>query len=398
MELRRSRGLGSRRIAKILKEDYGVSMSVRGISRWLNEGRTPLRGVAKEILNEPTALRLVYEQRGYEQVSLEEKLRLREEALQFHSIGYGPRSIVTILRLRHGVQISVKTIAGWIYRRCQPRLKTILAPSPELATIAAASISDGTISEGHRIHFAIQMKDPEPVKLIVECLKKVTGRNKYQLSYLPSRDAYRIYCYRKDLCDYLRNKNNIIELLRKYPKDFIKMFFEAEGAPSATIVRCKHKHSNISGLFNAGVVAVNSDIELLRAIQWELEALKIQAYIRLGTKAGTVREIRGKKAIFKKDCYRLDILRKDSVIRYGEEIGFISRRKREKLNDIIDILRMYGKTERGAVEWIRRYEYRSRGREKWVKRRSPLTHGEAISALKRHLRGRLAKRYRAKQR
>lgn len=232
-------------------------------------------------------------------------MKLREEAFRLYSKGYGPRSIATALKLKHGIQIGEGAVAGWIYHHYQPQelLKTNLTPSQELAIIAAASVSDGTLTEKQRARFAIQMRDPEPIELVVECLKKVTGRNDYQIRYLPSRKVYYTCTYRKDLYNYLRSKSNILELLNKYPKEFIKMFFEAEGAPSATITRrinSKRKYSDVTGYFNAMIVAVNSDLILLETIQEELKRLSIQANIRLGTKAGTIHIIQGEKAVFRK--------------------------------------------------------------------------------------------------
>jgi len=285
MELRRQ-GLGCKRVAKIIQEIYGIPISSHNINDWFNHGKTPLRGAAKEILHE-LILKPINQLKRYEELTLEERLRLHEEALKLHSMGYGARNIATVLRLKHSVEIGVGAIVGWI-RGYLPRgrIKTNLTPSPQLATIVANSISDGTVSEGTRPRFATQMKDLEPIELVRECLKEIAGRN-YQRSYLPSRNVYFTSAYRKDLLKYLKNIN-VLDLLQKYPKDFIKMFFEAEGGPSATVVR-KEKGSKITGFFNAIVIAANGSQELLKAIQEELKiAYKIRSHIRLVTKAGTL--------------------------------------------------------------------------------------------------------------
>jgi len=385
MELRRQ-GLGCKRVTKIIQEIHGVSISPRNVNDWFNHRKTPLRGAAKEILCGSTALKPINQLTKYEELNLEERLKLHEEALKLHFMGYGARSIATVLRLKYSVEVGVGAIVGWI-RGYLPRgrIKTNLTPSPQLATIVANSISDGTVSEGTRPRFATQMKDLEPIELVRECLKEIAGRD-YQRSYLPSRNVYFTSAYRKDLLEYLKNIN-VLDLLQKYPKDFIKMFFEAEGGPSATVIR-KEKGSKMTGFFNAIVFAVNSSQELLKAIQEGLKiTYKIQSHIRLVTKAGTLREIHGKKVVSKKDCYRLEICSKNSIIRYAE-IGFISKRRQEKLDDIIDILKTYGKTEEGAIEWVRRYKYCEEGREKWIRRQTLLSHEEAISELSRLLRER----------
>jgi len=169
------------------------------------------------------------------------------------------------------------------------------------------------------------------------------------------------------------------------------MFFEAEGSPIGTIVKQSRQigSSRTTLIFAASISASNNNIKLLKEIQNELRNFGIRSSIRMKSKAGEIRIIRGREVRFNKPCYELAITCKDSITRYGEEIGFISKRKREKLDDIIDILEKYGRSKEGAVEWIRRYEYRRRGRERWIKRESPLTYEEAISELMRLVRERL---------
>jgi len=387
MELRRQ-GLGCKRVAKIIQEIYGVPISPHGINKWFNHGKTPLRGATKEILHE-LAPKPINQLKRYEELTLEERLKLHEEALKLHSMGYRPYSIATALKLKYGVQVGVGAVTGWIHGYLpRGRMKTNLTPSPQLAIIAANSISDGTVSEGIRPRYATQMKDPEPVKLVVECLKEVATRDEYQLNHLPSKDTYFTATYRQALLDYLKNRNNILMLLREYPKDFIRMFAECDGGPSVAIVTRKRKDFTMVGYFTAIIVIINTDNQLLGEIQEELKRLQIHSRIKPMNRGGRKTMIRGREVIFKKDVYRLEICQKNSIIRYGEEIGFISKRKQEKLNDIVNILKKCGESVEGAIEWIRRYEYHRRGKERWIKRESLLTREEAISELSRLLRER----------
>ena len=393
MELRRQ-GFGAIFIRKIIQEKFGISVGTATVNAWINHGIAPVREHVRRAITDDTNLKLT-KVKKYQELSLEGRIKLYEEALHLASMGYKPSSIATILKLRHGVEIIKQTVRGWIYQNCRPRRTNMrppinLMPSRELAVIAANSISDGSVTKEMKPRFSTQMKDHEPVELIIDCLEKITSF-RYKHQYCPSVGTYYIASGRRALCEYLRNEDNILNLLHRFPREFIRMFFEAEGSPIGTIVKQSRQigSSRTTLIFAASISASNNNIKLLKEIQNELRNFGIRSSIRMKSKAGEIRIIRGREVRFNKPCYELAITCKDSITRYGEEIGFISKRKREKLDDIIDILEKYGRSKEGAVEWIRRYEYRRRGRERWIKRESPLTYEEAISELMRLVRERL---------
>ena len=396
MELRR-RGLGATRVRKIIQEKFGILMSEATIKTWIYRDVTPVKGAARKILIDGIDLKLD-DVKSYEELSLEERMKLYQEALRFVSMGYKPSSIATALKLKHGVEISRQAVHDWIHRNRRPRRTKMrppinLTPSQELAVIAASSISDGSVTKETRARFAAQMKDREPIDLIIECLEKITSfRYKYQ--YCPSVGAYYIASARRALCEYLRNEENILYLLRRFPREFIRMFFDAEGGPAGIIAMRSYKvrRPRVTAFFNAIISVYNSNIKLLKEIQDKLRTLGIRSLIRMRLKAGEIVIVLGRMVRCNKSCYQLVITRKDSIIRYGEEIGFISKRKREKLEDIIDILERYGKSREGAVEWIRRYEYRRKGGQRWIKRELPLTREEAVSELTKLLKERMKNR------
>ena len=393
MELRR-RGLGATRIRKIIQEKFGILIGEATIKTWSYRGVAPVKGAVRKILIDGIDLKLD-DVKSYEELSLEERMKLYEEAVRLASMGYKPSSIATALKLKHGVKISRWAVYDWICRNRRPRRTNMRPPvnlmsGRELAVIAANSISDGSVTKERKPRFSTQMKDREPVELIIDCLEKVTGfRYKYQ--YCPSAGAYYVASARGILCEYLRNEDNLLRLLRRFPREFVRMFFEAEGGPAGFIAIRSYKvgRPRITAFFNAVISVYNTNIRLLEEIQDKLRNFRIRSSISMKAKAGEINIIDGREVSYSKPCYRLMITHKDSIIRYGEEIGFISMRKQEKLNDIINILEKHGKTKEGAMEWIRRYEYRRGGRERWVKRESPLSREEAISELTRLLRERL---------
>jgi len=393
MELRR-RGLGATWIRKIIQEKFGILIGEATIKTWSYRGVAPVKGAARKILIDGIDLKLD-NVKSYEELSLEERMKLYEGAVRLASMGYKPSSIATALKLKHGVKISRGAVYGWIHRNSRPRRTNMRPPinlmsGRELAVIAANSISDGSVTKERRPRFSTQMKDREPVELIIECLEKVTGF-RYKPQYCPSAGAYYVASARRILCEYLRNEDNLLRLLRRFPREFIKMFFEAEGGPAGFIAIRSYKvgRPRITAFFNAVISVYNTNIKLLEEIQDKLRSFRIRSSISMKAKAGEINIIDGREVSYSKPCYRLMITHKDSIIRYGEEIGFISIRKQEKLNDIINILEKHGKTKGGAMEWIRRYEYREGGRERWVKRESTLPREEAISELTRLLRERL---------
>jgi len=70
---------------------------------------------------------------------------------------------------------------------------------------------------------------------------------------------------------------------------------------------------------------------------------------------------------------------------YASKIGFVSRRKQEKLADLTEVLEKFGNGMLAALEWIRRYQYKKVGRERWIKRRQILEYEVAKQELKKHL-------------
>ena len=207
----------------------------------------------------------------------------------------------------------------------------------------------------------------------------------YTISCNKYNQTFEVKTYRKDLVDYLQNEDNIIKLSELYPEDSLKMLFEADGGVSGSISTRRTKRKI---RFQPFVYLTSTKKWLLDRVSELLGKIGIKSRVRLNVKAGTIHRIRGGEAVTKKDCYILSITEKDSIVRYSEKICFISKRKREKLIDVVDILKKYGCTLEAAIEWVRRYEYHRRGKERWIKRESILTYEEAISELSKLLRER----------
>ncbi len=101
---------------------------------------------------------------------------------------------------------------------------------------------------------------------------------------------------------------------------------------------------------------------------------------------GKVFVTRKGRSVARRDCYFLRIYRQGGIIRYRDEVGFVTSRKQEKLEDIVYILSNLGSGREAAVEWIRRYEYkRGMGRQRWFRRERFLEWEDAVKEYERFL-------------
>ncbi|MEN2973991.1 MAG: LAGLIDADG family homing endonuclease [Candidatus Caldarchaeales archaeon] len=279
---------------------------------------------------------------------------LRDEAIKLHNV-FGYVLISKILHMKYGIRISPPTINGWL-RGKKPRT-TNLSPSPELAVVAAAVVGDGCITTSKHLRpkpyvqkkIELSMKDIEPVLMVRDCLLKIC---KYNYIISEKQGRYWIACHRKDLVDYLSNRDNILNLLRSFPIEFMRMLFECDGHVSASISTVNDK-GKIKKVFDVKICLTNSDKELLEEVQKQLEKLGIRSKIYLSTKAGTPLIMPNNSRIYirKKDIYRLSIQEKLSIMKFST-INFITRRKRQKLENIINILQKCSETE-AVDEWIK---------------------------------------------
>ncbi|MEM3922280.1 MAG: LAGLIDADG family homing endonuclease [Nitrososphaerota archaeon] len=377
-------GLGYKRVKKILEEVFNVKIGLTTLRNWFNKHITPLGlgPLIREVAESPV-LSMSNEagEKNYERLSASERLRLRDEALRICAKGYGPYKAREVLRLKYNVSVPRGAITGWIYRGSLPqgRKRTNLTPSPSLTTCAAISTSDGSLCKGRKRKLSLQVKDLEPIKAFVEALKEITDRLDYDINYDPNKGIFYTQVYRGDLLTFLSDKNNVINLLRKYPREFIQTYFECEGGPYGYV---KIDKKSGRAKFEAMIIVTNTDEQILDIVREELRKMKIYSVKRLHVRSGRKSILKNKEVITKKDCYALIICRKDSIIRFYEKIGFLSMRKQEKLKTIVNILTKFRTKERRAIEWLRLYEHRAHGRVKWIKREKPLTVKEAKELLK----------------
>ena len=385
----RRKGFGSRKIVKILRDVFKIQIGRTTVRNIINH-KTPISRVPEDILEDAVKSTLDTAKK-YADLNREERQKIREDFDRICSTGCGPYIAARILELKYHVELTTGLVGGWYYRNSQPQGKCptkLNPPTKELAVIAATRISDGSVKNTNRKCLKLEMKDVEPVEYFAEQLTKITERLGYSIGQNNSKQSFEVKTYRKDLIEYLQNEDNIIRLLKLYPKDSLKMLFEADGGVcgSISILRSKKKIR-----FQASVYLTNTKKWLLDEVSKLLNEMGIKNNVRLYVKAGRTHRIRGCQVVTKKDCYILSITEKGSIIRYSEMIGFISKRKQGKLIDVTDILERYGTTQEAAVEWIKRYERHKKGKQRWIKRELPLTYKEAVSELTKFIRNKMEK-------
>lgn len=373
---------GYKRIKTFIEKKFDIKIGLTTIRNWFSKRMaTPLNlgpiimdiiEMNKSNIKNNGALRENIEYKKFYELDPDERLNIYNEALKLCTEGYGPYLVRKALELKYNVDIPRGAIAGWVYRGNFPqgRKQTNLTVSPPLSTVASISVSDGGISNGRRKKLKVEMKDKRPIEVFIENMKKITGRLDYRIGYNSKKGTFYTQVYRADLINFFNSEENIITLLQSYPKEFISSYFDCEGCPCGYITL-----DNKSGKlrFEGIIVVTNTNERILDVFREELRKMGIHSSKRLLIKRGRKSIIRGREIVSKKDCYALLIFRKDAINKFHREIGFISQRKQEKLNDIVRILNKFQTKERRAIEWIRLYEYRGRGREKWVKRKNPIS-------------------------
>jgi len=117
-------------------------------------------------------------------------------------------------------------------------------------------------------------------------------------------------------------KEGLFEIARVHPREFLRGFFDSDGT---VIFSKKSKVRYVS--------ASNYDTEVLRLCQDLLGGLKIHSKIYLHRRKGTPVNIRGEIYHYSNDLYEIRIHRRDSVLKYFQDIGFSISRKQAKLEN-----------------------------------------------------------------
>ncbi|MDK2464246.1 MAG: LAGLIDADG family homing endonuclease [Candidatus Korarchaeota archaeon] len=300
-----------------------------------------------------------------------------------HDRGNSYREIQRIVEGRYGVRISRSNISYWVRGLHSPlnepynHLDT--SRERDLAWIAGMLAGDGSIKVNRKGRFlALKVRDRELAEEAARRLAVVMGRVRpYAVNRLGD-GRYYVQVQSRELVDHLGSREGVLAYLERRPREFIRAFFDCEGCCYGSISRL--------GYFKCGITVANTDRGLLERIRLKLEELGIASsrVLRLYAEGRVIRTSKG-EARARKTCYYFEIRGLENLKAFQKEIGFVSKRKRRKLADVIDILGRSRDSVVAAVEWIRRYEYRvGLGRERWFPRELPLSLEEAWEEYERH--------------
>ncbi|RLG49253.1 MAG: hypothetical protein DRO00_10205 [Thermoproteota archaeon] len=310
------------------------------------------------------------------------RIELYHFVRDLHRRGVSYSRIQRIVEEKYGVWISKSNISYWVRGIHTPEKEPYNKPDfsrPEIAWIAGMLAGDGSIKVNKKGRFlSLKAKDRELVEEAARKLAIVMGREKpYAVNKLGD-GRYYVRVQSRELVDHLSVRENLLNHLKKNPREFIQAFFDCEGC-------CYGSISKI-GYFTYGITLVNTDRELLEIVRLKLAELGITSskIIVQHLKGKVIKTSKG-VARATKACYRFQIRGLNNLKAFQRQIGFLSERKRRKLADVIEILERSRDRIIAAVEWIRRYEYRTRlGRERWLLRKSPLKLEEAWEEYERH--------------
>lgn len=216
------------------------------------------------------------------------------------------------------------------------------------ATISEARMLGMMVSEGclnnvteksryHRIYFG--NTDYKLIEEFTKCFKDTFPNAKltYEKNKTKNFDYFNIYCHSKEIYEEFQNKYNfqidsknqeipkiILQSSKNIQKEFLKYLFEGDGG-----VCLPNKIKNKGKIFYSSY-----SIKLIKQLQ-------ILLYNSFGIFMGIGKD---------KNGYKLQISSKNSILRFYNEIGFVSKRKQDNLLKIVNMKQNFSKYAKTSTE------------------------------------------------
>ncbi|WP_232461784.1 LAGLIDADG family homing endonuclease [Thermococcus pacificus] len=302
--------------------------------------------------------------RKIKDLSIEELQRIMDEVKVLRSQGLSYGKIVKFISDEHNLKLSKATVIRWCKGTHNPfnRIRNIsLEPSPELAYVIGVYLGDGSVHLKSNGRYVVKLKviDKEFAEAFANALKKLGIGVTIGFERDSTRvDRHYVEGSNKSLFQLLTgSRKRLLSLARKYPREFLRGFFDSEGFPVISAGKS----------FKVEVAAVNSDLEVLEFAQEALEELGINSKISKLYSRGHRVVIRGEEYSSNVDMFILRIFHFNDVQLFAEKVGFTASRKSEKLQMAIGLKGNYPSAE--AVKlWLNEYEKVGRT---YVKRGKP---------------------------
>ena len=262
------------------------------------------------------------------------------------SQGLGYKRIIKRIGAEQKVKLHLSTLSYWFNNDVK-----LLGgenwfeekPSRELSYLIGVMFGDGSITHNSKKQeYIIKLEaiDKDFVKKFSHCVSAVLDRerdypihkNKRGPIYSTHARSKQLYYFIKCLKKDFSKAKPFIEV---YPAEFIQGLADSEGCP------CISASKRLSCRIG---VAYSTNLPLLEYAKMLLKReYEIISAIRLHKQAGVTDSIIGGRQITRtKDLYSLEIRPKLNMINFQSNVSFTIKRKREKLNDALEILPLVG--------------------------------------------------------
>lgn len=290
-------------------------------------------------------------------IPFERRMKLYHRALGLHTAGLGIHRIERQLRKEYGYSVAAKNISRWIYHGARPDTRAnvpSLEPSPQLSYFLGAFRGDGydyydPEKRIYRVGFRVKDMDflSSAATAIASVVNRIPRRGWTAQGVVGTNDTFHIFTVDSwSLRVLLRgSKSTMLSLALKFPIDFLRGIFDAEGFVSVT-----RDGKRLRVYVGFGM----SDRRLVGVIQRTLFELGIHAtgpYL----KKATPRLVQGHFANFKRDVFKIHISSLNDLQAFSEKIGFTIKRKKDPLQEALMLIQTVG-PERALVVWTRRHK------------------------------------------
>jgi len=309
--LRKYLGIGPKRIQKIINE-LGIGTKESKIAHWIYDENIPFYSAPSPLLKA-----LLYNQ------AYDLTIKLRE--LPDSQI---KRAIRKMLKIR----VPMSTIRNWKKGKSKPRISLKLLP--QLGYVIGVIKSDCRKS-----YPTLKVKDWDFANTFSRALEKVLDKK-----YLPRRKGeYYWVVVGVSALKYIASTSLWKIIAYMFPSEFLKGFFDGDGGVNIGVSTKQ---------FIVFIHCANTDSELIDFVEKLLKRMGISPHkYRVQRKS--------------KDIHTIYITSKQDIEKFTYKIGFNIKRKQEKLEDALKILKSYGTGKRAIEEWMKLY-FKRKGR--WIKK------------------------------
>lgn len=245
------------------------------------------------------------------------KFKLSKEELNdlYRNKGLSTAEISKIAGVKHG-----RTVAEWMRRfgipkRARPDRRILswakqfgvrrvnLEPTKELSYLIGAIWGDGSLlKQKWRLRFG--SKDKDFVDEFVKCLSKILERE-HPINAIFRGGMWLVGVSNREIYIFLKDKNKCGQVIERFPSDFLRGIFDAEGCVENRRYRVRMG---------------NTDPNLIEFVKKSLDKLSIAHAIRCREAVG-----------HRKQFFTVDLSNAKSVLKFSQHVGSSIERKQRRL-------------------------------------------------------------------